>query len=87
MFCYSSCEAELKSIPNFVLVGRRIYDMEIRLILLFFEFLHFLRNDGMEDRYSVLIRLMNQLTADGFYCSFNGKKYSPGEVDELCMYS
>lgn len=37
----------------------------------------------MEDRYSVLIRLMNQLTADGFYCSFNGKKYSPGEA-EVC---
>jgi len=53
----------------------------------FFEFLHFLRNDGMEDRYSVLIRLANQLTADGFYCNFNGKKFSPGEVDdELCLY-
>lgn len=36
----------------------------------------------MEDRYSVLIRLMNQRTAEGFYGSFNGKKYLPGEVDE-----
>ncbi|KAF3453730.1 hypothetical protein FNV43_RR04171 [Rhamnella rubrinervis] len=43
----------------------------------------FIRNDGMEDRYSVLIRLMNQLTADGFYCSSNGKKFSPGEA-EVC---
>jgi BRCA1-associated protein len=41
----------------------------------------------MENRYSVLIRLANQLTADGFYCNFNGKKFSPGEVDdELCLY-
>jgi BRCA1-associated protein len=40
----------------------------------------------MEDRYSVLIRLVNQLTADGFYWNFNGKKFSPGEVDdELCL--
>ncbi|PON63186.1 43kDa postsynaptic protein [Parasponia andersonii] len=45
----------------------------------------FIRNDGMEDRYSVLIRLMNQLTADGFYCSFNGKKFSPGEA-EVCHF-
>ncbi|KAK9947529.1 hypothetical protein M0R45_003149 [Rubus argutus] len=43
----------------------------------------FIRNDGMEDRYSVLIRLMDQRTAEGFYGSFNGKKYSPGEA-EVC---
>lgn len=40
----------------------------------------------MEDRYNVLIRLMNQLTADGFYCSFNGKKFSPGEVDQFLVH-
>lgn len=34
----------------------------------------------MEDRYSVLIRLRNQLDADAFYCSFNGKKFRPSEV-------
>lgn len=38
------------------------------------------RNDGMEDRYSVLITLVNQLTSDGFYCSFNGKRFRPSEV-------
>ncbi|XP_062149271.1 BRAP2 RING ZnF UBP domain-containing protein 1-like isoform X3 [Alnus glutinosa] len=43
----------------------------------------FIRSDGMENRYSVLIRLANQLTADGFYCNFNGKKFSPGEA-EVC---
>ncbi|KAF5459182.1 hypothetical protein F2P56_023160 [Juglans regia] len=43
----------------------------------------FIRNDGMEDRYSVLIRLVNQSTADGFYRSFNGKKFSPAEA-EVC---
>uniref|UniRef100_A0A2N9GQ02 UBP-type domain-containing protein n=1 Tax=Fagus sylvatica TaxID=28930 RepID=A0A2N9GQ02_FAGSY len=43
----------------------------------------FIRNDGMEDRYSVLIRLVNQSMANGFYCNFNGKKFSPGEA-EVC---
>ena len=49
----------------------------------FFEFLCFVRNDGMEDRYSVVIRLENQSMANGFYCNFNGKKFSPGEVDDI----
>lgn len=38
------------------------------------------RNDAMEDRYSVLIRLEDQMSADGFYCSFNGKRFKPNEV-------
>jgi BRCA1-associated protein len=38
------------------------------------------RNDGMEDRYSVLIKLDNQVTADRFYNSFNEKRFSPSEV-------
>ncbi|XP_021749822.1 BRCA1-associated protein-like isoform X1 [Chenopodium quinoa] len=42
-----------------------------------------IRNDGMEDRYSVLIRTWNQVTADAFYRSFNGKRFSPPEV-EIC---
>ena len=37
----------------------------------------------MEDRYSVLITLVNQLTADGFYCNFNGKRFRPSEVPDL----
>ncbi|KAL9260032.1 BRAP2 RING ZnF UBP domain-containing protein [Drosera capensis] len=41
------------------------------------------RNDGMEDRYSVLIRMANQVSAYAFYSSFNGKRFSPSEV-ELC---
>ncbi|BBH08508.1 zinc finger ubiquitin-hydrolase domain-containing protein [Prunus dulcis] len=45
--------------------------------------LNWIRNDGMEDRYSVLVELKNQMTADGFYHTLNGKKYSPGEA-ELC---
>ncbi|KAI4344157.1 hypothetical protein L6164_011421 [Bauhinia variegata] len=40
----------------------------------------FIRNQGMEDPYSVLIRLVDQCAADGFYCNFNGKKFSPYEV-------
>lgn len=37
----------------------------------------------MEDRYSVVIRLMNHMCSDGFYCCFNGKKFKPGEA-EVC---
>ncbi|XP_059635127.1 BRAP2 RING ZnF UBP domain-containing protein 1 [Cornus florida] len=48
-----------------------------------FSELLFIRNDGMEDRYSVLIKLVNQLTADGFYCNFNGKRFKPSEA-EVC---
>ncbi|KAK7330081.1 hypothetical protein VNO77_24267 [Canavalia gladiata] len=43
----------------------------------------FIRNDGTEDRYSVLINFVDQLTADGFYSNFNGNKFSPGEA-EVC---
>ncbi|XP_048133010.1 BRAP2 RING ZnF UBP domain-containing protein 1 isoform X3 [Rhodamnia argentea] len=45
--------------------------------------LRFIRNDGMEDRYSVLVELVDQKTADGFYCTFNGKNFSPAEA-EVC---
>ncbi|XVE98357.1 hypothetical protein REPUB_Repub03eG0099400 [Reevesia pubescens] len=37
----------------------------------------------MEDRYSVLIELVDQLAADLFYCGLNGKRFSPAEA-ELC---
>ncbi|XP_009803420.1 BRAP2 RING ZnF UBP domain-containing protein 1 [Nicotiana sylvestris] len=43
----------------------------------------FLKNDGIEHSYSVLINLVNQLAADGFYCSFNGKRFRPTEA-EIC---
>nr|GMC63207.1 fasciclin-like arabinogalactan protein 21 [Ipomoea batatas] len=36
-------------------------------------------NDVMEDRYSVLITLVNQFAAEGFYCSYNGKRFKPTE--------
>ncbi|GFP87055.1 brca1-associated protein [Phtheirospermum japonicum] len=45
----------------------------------YFEEIIFLKNDGMEDRYSVLIKLESQLAADGFYCSYNGKRFKPEE--------
>lgn len=34
----------------------------------------------MDDRYSVLIKLEDQLAADGFYCIYNGKRFKPSEV-------
>ncbi|KAL8553513.1 hypothetical protein ACS0TY_001995 [Phlomoides rotata] len=46
----------------------------------------FLRNDGMEDRYSVLIKLEDQLAADGFYCIYNGKRFKPSEVEVCHIY-
>ncbi|XP_057967393.1 BRAP2 RING ZnF UBP domain-containing protein 1 [Malania oleifera] len=42
-----------------------------------------LRNDAMEDRYSVLIKLVNQSEADNFYRNFNGKRFSLAEA-EVC---
>lgn len=45
------------------------------------------RNDGMEERYSVLIKLGNQMDADGFFGRLNGKKFSPSEVRELQFQS
>ncbi|ESR64116.1 hypothetical protein CICLE_v10008137mg [Citrus x clementina] len=47
------------------------------------EELIFIRNDAMEDRYSVLIKLVDQLTADEFYSNLNGKRFSPAEA-EVC---
>ncbi|GMP35907.1 hypothetical protein CsSME_00008187 [Camellia sinensis var. sinensis] len=44
-----------------------------------------LLNDEMEDRYSVLITLANQLTADGFYCNFNGKRFKSSEAERRAM--
>ncbi|CAK9170946.1 unnamed protein product [Ilex paraguariensis] len=46
----------------------------------------FLRNDAMEDRYSVLIRLENQLTADGFYHTFDGRRFKPFEAEVCHIY-
>ncbi|KFK25756.1 hypothetical protein AALP_AA8G155400 [Arabis alpina] len=43
----------------------------------------FIRNDAMEDRYSVLITLCDQSAADRFHKNLNGKKYAPSEA-EVC---
>lgn len=52
----------------------------------YFSQLLFLRNDGMEDRYSVLIQLVNQFSADGFYCNYNGKRFKPSEAEVCHLY-
>ncbi|KAK4252951.1 hypothetical protein QN277_011074 [Acacia crassicarpa] len=41
------------------------------------------RNDGMEDQYSVLIRFDDQDSTDGFYKHYNGRRFSSMEV-EVC---
>lgn len=50
------------------------------MILRIWCFLKLIRNDGMEDRYSVLITLSDQSAADGFYNYLNGKTFAPSEV-------
>nr|XP_043620672.1 BRAP2 RING ZnF UBP domain-containing protein 1-like isoform X2 [Erigeron canadensis] len=47
-----------------------------------FSDLCFIRNDPVEDRYSVLIELVNQVSADGFCLRYNGKRFSPSESVE-----
>uniref|UniRef100_A0A7N0VJQ6 BRCA1-associated protein n=1 Tax=Kalanchoe fedtschenkoi TaxID=63787 RepID=A0A7N0VJQ6_KALFE len=42
-----------------------------------------IRNDAMEDRYSVLISFADQLKADEFYASFDGRRFSHTET-EVC---
>ncbi|KAL5698875.1 RING-type E3 ubiquitin transferase [Ranunculus cassubicifolius] len=42
-----------------------------------------IRNDGMEDRYSVLIRLVDRGKAVDFYRNFNGRKFLSTEA-EVC---
>lgn len=42
-----------------------------------------LRNDGMEDQYSVLIRFDDQDSTDGFYNHYNRRRFSSLEV---CLF-
>ncbi|KAJ4952058.1 hypothetical protein NE237_028890 [Protea cynaroides] len=42
-----------------------------------------IRNDGMEDRYSVLIKLVDYQIAESFYWNFNGRRFSSTEA-EVC---
>ncbi|KAL6531954.1 hypothetical protein OROMI_028317 [Orobanche minor] len=43
----------------------------------------FIRNDSVKDRYSVMIKLVNQNTADEFLKSVNGKQFDP-LMREVC---
>ncbi|XP_058111387.1 BRAP2 RING ZnF UBP domain-containing protein 2 isoform X1 [Magnolia sinica] len=43
------------------------------------------RNDGLEDRYSILIRFDSQNSADNFYRYFNGRHFSSLEVEVCCV--
>ncbi|CAI9100833.1 OLC1v1038015C2 [Oldenlandia corymbosa var. corymbosa] len=51
-----------------------------------FQEIRFLRNDGVEDRYSVLIRAEDPLAAEGFYRSFNGKRFRRFEAEVCHIY-
>lgn len=42
-----------------------------------------IRNDAVDDRYSILIKLENQKVADSFYCNFNGRRFLSTEA-EIC---
>lgn len=52
----------------------------------YFSDLCFIRNDAVEDRYSVLIKLVNQMSADAFCCSYNGKRFKPSEPEVCHLY-
>lgn len=41
------------------------------------------RDDGVEDRYSVLVEFEDQKSADGFYLDLNGWRFSSSEVDKI----
>ncbi|XP_028794102.1 BRCA1-associated protein isoform X1 [Neltuma alba] len=43
------------------------------------------RNDGMEDQYSVLIRFDDQDSTDGFYKHYNRRRFSSMEVEVCCV--
>uniref|UniRef100_A0A0D9WAC2 RING-type domain-containing protein n=1 Tax=Leersia perrieri TaxID=77586 RepID=A0A0D9WAC2_9ORYZ len=45
--------------------------------------IHVIRDDGVEDRYSVLVEFEDQKSADGFYLDLNGWRFSSSEV-EVC---
>jgi len=42
------------------------------------------RDDGVEDRYGVLVEFEDQKSADGFYLDLNGWRFSSSEV--LILY-
>ncbi|KAG0480042.1 hypothetical protein HPP92_010900 [Vanilla planifolia] len=45
--------------------------------------LHVIRNDGLEDRFSVLVKFDDQKSADAFYLNLNGWRFSSSE-GEVC---
>ncbi|KAL6844476.1 hypothetical protein ACP4OV_026149 [Aristida adscensionis] len=45
--------------------------------------IRFIRDDGVEDRYSVLVEFEDQKSADGFYLDLNGWRFSSSE-GEVC---
>nr|GEW41783.1 BRCA1-associated protein [Tanacetum cinerariifolium] len=51
-----------------------------------FHDLSFIRNDAVEDRYSVLIKLKDQAAADGFCICYHGKRFSPSETEVCHIY-
>nr|CAB3488472.1 unnamed protein product [Digitaria exilis] len=44
--------------------------------------IRFIRDDGVEDRYSVLVEFEDQKSADGFYLDLNGWRFSSSEYYE-----
>ncbi|CAI9758942.1 unnamed protein product [Fraxinus pennsylvanica] len=73
------------AVPNYLFPDDFLLFCESSYLPHFLKILFFI-NDGVEDRYSVLIRLENQLSADGFYLNFNGKKFKPSEVEVCHVY-
>ncbi|RLM66337.1 hypothetical protein C2845_PM16G21950 [Panicum miliaceum] len=49
--------------------------------------IRFIRDDGVEDRYSVLVEFVDQKSPEGFYLDLNGWRFSSseGEVCQFCQ--
>ncbi|GJN26231.1 hypothetical protein PR202_gb14147 [Eleusine coracana subsp. coracana] len=48
--------------------------------------IRFIRNDGVEDRYSVLLEFEDQKSTDRFYLDVNGWRFSSSEVAKIQFY-
>ena len=76
-----NCQVHIKN-PNALNMKQSAYRLFCWISFFFSIFLSLegFRVDGMEDRYSILIRFDDLMSADTFYKHFNGRRFSSLEV-------
>lgn len=72
----ANCEVR-RSLSSFSKLWTTVFGSEKLVSLLAF---HLYRNDGMENRYNILIRFDSQESADTYYQHFRGKRFNSLEV-------